>query len=93
MLSERILTRQLTTVHSSQATTADRVLIDAFSKSRTTAKDVYYVVISRTIFTDDAKALPVAIARENVKHAAPDLVPERRARPPQRDPEISMGER
>jgi predicted DNA-binding WGR domain protein/very-short-patch-repair endonuclease len=36
-----------TTIHSSQGTTADRVLIDAATRSRTTAKDVYYVAISR----------------------------------------------
>lgn len=66
------------TVHSAQGLTADRVLIDADSKSRTTAKDVYYVAISRArfdarIFTDDKGALPKAISRENVKHAALDL--------------------
>ena len=66
------------TVHSSQGLTADRVLIDADAKSRTTAKDVYYVAISRArhdakIFTDDKSALPKAISRENVKHAALDL--------------------
>ncbi|HDQ4405518.1 TPA: conjugative relaxase [Pseudomonas aeruginosa] len=67
-----------TTVHSSQGLTADRVLIDADSKSKTTAKDVYYVAISRArfdarIYTDDIAALPRAISRENVKHAALDL--------------------
>ena len=66
------------TVHSSQGLTADRVLIDADAKSRTTAKDVYYVAISRArhdakIFTDDRSALPKAISRENIKHAALDL--------------------
>jgi len=35
-----------TTVHSAQGLTSDRVLIDAHSKSMTTAKDVYYVAIS-----------------------------------------------
>lgn len=67
-----------TTVHSSQGLTADRVIIDADSKSRTTAKDVYYVAISRAryvsrIFTDKAARLPTAIARENVKFNAHDL--------------------
>lgn len=67
-----------TTVHSSQGLTADRVMIDADSKSRTTAKDVYYVAISRArfearIFTDNIGELPKAISRENVKHAALDL--------------------
>jgi len=87
-----------TTVHSSQGTTADRVIIDAYSKSRTTAKDVYYVAISRarheaSIFTENAKALPAAIGRENVKHAAMDLVHERLAKPLQREAEIDRGER
>jgi ATP-dependent exoDNAse (exonuclease V) alpha subunit len=67
-----------TTVHASQGTTADRVLIDAATKSRTTAKDVYYVAISRAqhkarIYTDDAAKLPIAIQRECKKHAALDL--------------------
>ena len=67
-----------TTIHSSQGTTAERVLIDAATKSRTTAKDVYYVAISRAqhearIYTDDAAKLPAAIERERPKHAALDL--------------------
>ncbi len=67
-----------TTVHSSQGTTAERVLIDAATRSRTTAKDVYYVAISRAqrearIYTNDRRELPVAVSRENVKHAALDL--------------------
>lgn len=68
-----------TTVHSSQGLTADRVLIDMHAQSRTTAKDVYYVAISRArfqsrIFTDDRGKLPAAIARANTKYAALDLV-------------------
>jgi ATP-dependent exoDNAse (exonuclease V) alpha subunit len=67
-----------TTVHASQGTTADRVLIDAATKSRTTAKDVYYVAISRAklearIYTDDKSKLPNAVGRDHVKHAALDL--------------------
>jgi ATP-dependent exoDNAse (exonuclease V) alpha subunit len=67
-----------TTIHSSQGTTADRVLIDAATKSRTTSKDVYYVAISRAqhearIYTDDAAKLPRAIERDRPKHAALDL--------------------
>lgn len=67
-----------TTVHSSQGLTADRVLIDAQTKSMTTAKDVYYVAISRArhdarIYTNSVAELPKAISRENVKHAALDL--------------------
>lgn len=66
------------TVHSAQGLTANRVLIDADSKSRTTAKDTYYVAISRArtdarIYTDDIAKLPKQIARENVKLAALDL--------------------
>ncbi|MCX7116360.1 MAG: AAA family ATPase, partial [Legionellales bacterium] len=67
-----------TTVHSSQGLTADRVLIDAHAQSRTTAKDVFYVAISRArfearVYTDDRAGLPVAIGRENGKFAAMDL--------------------
>lgn len=73
-----------TTVHSAQGLTADRVLIDAQTHSRTTAKDVYYVAISRArqearIYTNDMRSLPDAIARENPKHAALDLTRERHA--------------
>ncbi|CAB3802729.1 ATP-dependent RecD-like DNA helicase [Paraburkholderia ultramafica] len=73
-----------TTVHSAQGLTADRVLIDAKTQSRTTAKDVYYVAISRArqearIYTNDIRSLPAAIARENPKHTALDLTRERRA--------------
>lgn len=66
------------TVHSAQGLTSDRVLIDADSKSKTTAKDVYYVAISRArydarIYTNDVSSLPKAVSRENIKHAALDL--------------------
>jgi ATP-dependent exoDNAse (exonuclease V) alpha subunit len=67
-----------TTVHASQGTTAERVLIDASTRSRTTSQEVYYVAISRAerdarIYTDDRARLPAAIAREHTKHAALDL--------------------
>jgi conjugative relaxase-like TrwC/TraI family protein len=67
-----------TTVHGSQGTTAERVLIDASTRSRTTSQEVYYVAISRAerdarIYTDDLARLPHAIAREHGKHAALDL--------------------
>jgi len=67
-----------TTVHSSQGTTAERVLIDAPTKSRTTSQDVYYVAISRArrearIYTDDRARLPLAVEREHTKHAALEL--------------------
>ena len=66
------------TVHGSQGTTAERVLIDAATKSRTTSRDVYYVAISRArhearIYTDNLARLPAAIARGHPKHAALDL--------------------
>ncbi len=67
-----------TTVHASQGTTADRVLIDATTRSRTTSQEVYYVAISRArqearLYTDDIARLPRAVARERGKHAALDL--------------------
>lgn len=67
-----------TTVHSAQGLTEDRVLIDADANSRTTAKDVYYVAISRAryeakIYTNSVSQLPAAISRDNIKHAALDL--------------------
>lgn len=67
-----------TTVHSSQGMTADRVIYDAKTVSRTTSKDVYYVAISRArhqaeIYTENREKLPVAIARVNEKSAALDL--------------------
>jgi ATP-dependent exoDNAse (exonuclease V) alpha subunit len=71
-----------TTVHGAQGLTSNRVLIDAHTHSRTTAKDVYYVAISRAkmearVYTNDMKQLPDAIARENEKYAALDLTRER----------------
>lgn len=68
----------VTTVHSSQGITVGRVMYDLMTKSRTVAKDVYYVAISRArnqamIYTDSVKALPMAISRANPKSAALDL--------------------
>ena len=68
-----------TTVHGAQGLTSDRVLIEAQTTSRTTARDVYYVAITRArhearIYTDDLGRLPAAVARENRKDAALDLV-------------------
>lgn len=67
-----------TTVHSAQGLTSDKVLIDANSRSLTTATDVYYVAISRArheaqIYTDDRAKLPAAISKDHIKHAALDL--------------------
>lgn len=68
-----------TTVHSSQGITANRTLIDANTTSRTTAKDVYYVAISRAkhtaqVFTNSIKALPDAVSRISEKAAALDVL-------------------
>lgn len=67
-----------TTVHSAQGLTSDRVMIDADTQSLTSARDVYYVAISRArhsakIYTDAVASLPTAFGRENIKHAALDL--------------------
>lgn len=80
------------TVHGSQGLTADRVLIDADSKSRTTAKDTYYVAISRArleakIYTNSVRDLPSAIARDNIKHAALDIERSKRGQL-QKQPEL-----
>ena len=68
----------VTTIHSAQGLTADRVLLDAETERKTTSKAGWYVAISRArheakVYTDDRENLPAAIARENVKHAAHDL--------------------
>lgn len=70
-----------TAIHSSQGLTSDRVLIDAHAESRTRAKDVYYVAVSRAryearVFTNDRRKLPEAIAREGAKIAALNLARE-----------------
>ena len=67
-----------TTVHSSQGLTADRVLIEASTKTRTTSKDVFYVAISRAqhearVYTDYRGKLPLAVEREHRKHAAMEI--------------------
>ncbi|HCU24490.1 MAG TPA: hypothetical protein DF383_05685 [Deltaproteobacteria bacterium] len=63
------------TVHSAQGKTCERVLIEADTKSLTSARDNYYVAISRArnearIYTDDRAKLPEAMGRENVKETA-----------------------
>jgi ATP-dependent exoDNAse (exonuclease V) alpha subunit len=68
-----------TTVNSSQGLTSDRCLIDIQTKSLTTAKDLYYVAISRAkieacIYTNGARELPKAISREKIKASALDVV-------------------
>jgi len=76
----------VSTIHSAQGLTSDRVLLDAETERRTTSKAGWYVAISRArheakVYTDDMGKLPAAIARENVKHAAHDLVRESRREP------------
>ncbi|MDR5785254.1 MobF family relaxase [Caballeronia sp. LP003] len=66
------------TVHSAQGLTSDKVLINLDTRSVTTAKDVYYVAVSRArfaaeIFTDDLRRLPAAVLREATKTAALEL--------------------
>jgi conjugative relaxase-like TrwC/TraI family protein len=67
-----------TTIHASQGITAERVLIDASSKTRTTTKETFYVALSRAsrearVYTDDRTKLPAAVEREAEKHAALEL--------------------
>jgi conjugative relaxase-like TrwC/TraI family protein len=66
------------TVHSAQGMTKDRVIIDVATKSLTSNRAVFYVAISRprhelSIYTDDQKSLPTAVAREPKKYAALEL--------------------
>lgn len=66
------------TVHAVQGQTAERVLIEADTKSATANESAYYVAISRaksevSIYTDDKTMLPEAMSREDAKHAALDL--------------------
>jgi ATP-dependent exoDNAse (exonuclease V) alpha subunit len=66
------------TVHSAQGLTSDKVLINLDTRSLNTAKDVYYVAVSRAryeaeIFTDNRARLPSAVLREATKTAALEL--------------------
>jgi len=68
----------VTTVHSSQGITVGRVIYDVMTKSKTVARDTWYVAISRArleprVYTDSVKDLPRAISRTNSKSAALDL--------------------
>jgi conjugative relaxase-like TrwC/TraI family protein len=67
-----------TTIHASQGLTAERVLIDASTKTKTTSKETFYVALSRAsrearVYTDDRARLPLAVEREHRKEAAMDL--------------------
>ncbi|WP_116893114.1 MobF family relaxase [Pseudomonas savastanoi] len=66
------------TVHSAQGLTCDKVLVNLETESKTTAKDVYYVAVSRArheaeLFTDNAGKLGNAVSRLNIKDAALDI--------------------
>lgn len=66
------------TVHAAQGQTADRVLIEADTKSMTAHESSYYVAISRareevTLYTDDKSMLPEAMGREDCKSSALDI--------------------
>lgn len=66
------------TVHSAQGLTCDKVLVNLETESKTTAKDVYYVAVSRArhealIYTDNAGKLGAAVSRLNIKDAALDI--------------------
>lgn len=68
----------VTTVHSSQGLTATNVIAHIATKSKTVAKDWYYVAVSRAkerviVYTDKVSRLPVAVSRESQKTAALDL--------------------
>ena len=67
-----------TTVHSSQGLTANRVLIDANTRSLTTNRAAFYVAISRPrndlrLFTNDPDGLRKAVDRVPKKFAALEL--------------------
>ena len=66
------------TVHAAQGQTAERVMIEADTRSATSNESAYYVAISRArseaiIYTDDKSMLPEAMSRQDLKTAALDL--------------------
>ena len=72
------------TVHAAQGQTADRVLIEADTRSATANESSYYVAISRAregvaIYTDDRALLPEAMGRQDEKSAALEVQPTREA--------------
>lgn len=73
------------TVHAAQGKTCDRVLIEADTKSLTSAQDNYYVAISRArhevkIYTNDKERLPEAMGRINQKESALQVRPREQER-------------
>lgn len=68
----------VSTIHGAQGLTADRVLIETQAKSLATARETYYVAISRArlearIYTDNRAKLPEGISRASFKGAALEL--------------------
>lgn len=66
------------TVHAAQGQTAERVLIEADTRSATANESSFYVAISRAreeiaIYTDDKSLLPESMGRSDEKSAALDL--------------------
>ena len=66
------------TVHSSQGSTVNNVLINIDTRSKTTSKELYYVAVSRArhnaiVLTDNTRKLPSAIAKGADKHSAYEL--------------------
>ncbi|MCP5468555.1 MAG: conjugative relaxase [Deltaproteobacteria bacterium] len=66
------------TVHSAQGKTCERVLVEANTRSLTSAQDNFYVAISRArqeakIYTNDRAKLPETMSRKNEKEVALDL--------------------
>lgn len=67
------------TVHSSQGTTVDKVIVNLDTKSKTTNKEVFYVAISRArheahVYTNNVSEMPNAVKQATVKNNAIDLV-------------------
>ncbi|MVF24626.1 conjugative relaxase [Methylocaldum sp. BRCS4] len=70
------------TIHSAQGATVDRVIADLNTKTLTTNDSSFYVALSRgrralRIYTNNAAALPDAIARRSQKRAALELTEKR----------------
>lgn len=68
----------VSTVHSAQGLTSNRVIANIEAKSKTVSKDWYYVAISRAkhvvkVYTDNLKKLPASVARASTKQAAMEL--------------------
>lgn len=67
------------TVHSSQGTTVDKVIVNLDTKSKITNKEVFYVAISRArheahVYTDSVKEMSNAVKQATVKNNASQLI-------------------